>query len=108
MPALALKESLQLATNEGEVYFALDGDEFDTDEITKFLGIEPSSISRKDKKIPGRHWSFSSCKLSAGKTINELIDVFEMASLITKDTGNRHFLFTYAVSPSHFILAGFR
>ncbi len=63
-------------TNEGEVYFALNGDNFDPEEMTKFLGIQPTSISIKGIPIPKQ----SSSKISSGKIINECIDVYGMAS----------------------------
>ncbi|WP_220745276.1 DUF4279 domain-containing protein, partial [Shewanella colwelliana] len=53
-----------MATNEGRVYFALDGDDFDPDVLTKFLGIEPTSIIRKGEKIPDRLPKSSSWELS--------------------------------------------
>ncbi|WP_230552727.1 DUF4279 domain-containing protein [Teredinibacter turnerae] len=43
---------MSLKTNEGRVYFALDGDNFDPDKVTKLLGIEPTSIRRKGSRIP--------------------------------------------------------
>jgi hypothetical protein len=65
-----------LSTNEGEVYFALDGDNFDPNEITAFLGIEPTSVIVKGK--PGSNKS--SWKFSSGKIINDYIDTYDMAS----------------------------
>ena len=65
-----------METNEGRVYFALDGDNFDIDDLTRFLGIEPTSVIRKGSKIP----KFNSWKLSTENIVNEYIDVFEMAS----------------------------
>ncbi|TAA48297.1 DUF4279 domain-containing protein [Corallincola spongiicola] len=69
-------------TNEGRVYFALDGDDFDPDEITRFLGIEPTSVKRKGSKIPGRVPRMSSWQLSTQNIVDDYIDVFEMATEI--------------------------
>lgn len=69
-------------TNEGRVYFALDGDDFDPDEVTKFLGIKPTSIKRKGEKIPGRRPKMNSWILSTENIVNDYIDVFKMASEI--------------------------
>ena len=71
-----------MKTNEGIVYFALDGEEFDPDEITNFLGIEPTSIIRKGEKIPGKFPKINSWQISTKQVVNECIDVFEMASEI--------------------------
>lgn len=70
-----------METNEGYVYFAFDGKDFDPHELTKFLGIEPTSAWRKGTKIPERgipkkdEWIFSSEKIA-----QELIDIYEMSS----------------------------
>lgn len=67
--------------NEGEVYFALFGDEFEPDEVTKIIGIEPTKIWRKGSPIP----RFTFWKYSTGKVENEVVDVYEMSSsLIAK------------------------
>lgn len=74
-----------MGTNEGRVYFALDGDDFDPDEITKFLGIEPTSTKRKGSGIPGKIPKISSWELSTENVVDEFIDVFQMsADIINK------------------------
>ncbi len=72
----------QLETNEGRVYFALDGDDFDPDELTEFLGIEPTSIKRKGETIPGRIPKMNSWTISTENIDADQIDVFEMAEEI--------------------------
>ncbi|WNO08449.1 DUF4279 domain-containing protein [Teredinibacter sp. KSP-S5-2] len=69
-------------TNEGRVYFALDGDDFEPDEVTKFLGIEPTSIRRKGSKIAGKIPKMSSWELSTNNIVNDHIDIFEMSTKI--------------------------
>ena len=71
-----------METNEGRVYFALDGDDFDPDGITEFLGIEPTSVTRKGSRVPGKIPKMNSWELSTEQVINEYIDVFEMATEI--------------------------
>ncbi len=62
--------------NEGEVYFALIGDEFEPDEVTKIIGIEPSRTWRKGNPIP----RCTSWVYSTGMVEDEVVDVFEMSS----------------------------
>ncbi len=67
-------------TNEGEVYFALDGEDFDPSEITEFLGIEPTSVLVKGNPRPKKN----SWKLSSGKIINNYIDTYILASSLIR------------------------
>ena len=71
-----------METNQGRVYFALDGDDFDPDEVTDFLGIQPTSIRRKGSKVPGKIPKMNSRELSTDNIVNDYIDVFEMATEI--------------------------
>ncbi len=71
-----------MSTNEGRVYFALDGDDFDPDEVTEFLGIKPTSIRRKGSKVPDKIPRMSSWELSTDNIVNDHIDVFEMSTEI--------------------------
>lgn len=68
--------------NEGRVYFALDGDDFDPDEVTKFIGIEPTSVMRKGSKAGGKSPKVSSWTISTENVIDEYIDVLGMATEI--------------------------
>ena len=76
-------------TNEGEVYFALDGDDFDPDEVTEFLGIKPTSIRRKGSKVSGKIPKMNSWELSTGDIVNDYIDVFEMATKVVNKLKDR-------------------
>ncbi|MFK5971138.1 MAG: DUF4279 domain-containing protein [Candidatus Marithrix sp.] len=71
-----------MATNEGRVYFALDGDDFNPDDVTHLLDIEPTFIVRKWSKIPNRIPVKSSWELSTDNVVNNFIDVFSMADSI--------------------------
>lgn len=82
-----------MTTNEGKVYFALDGDDFDPDEVTKLLGIKPTSVMRKGENIPGKLPKKNSWKLSTDNVVNDYIDVFEMATLIVDQLEpKKHFI----------------
>jgi Domain of unknown function (DUF4279) len=65
-------------TNEGEVYFALYGDEFDPDDVTNLIGLEPTTTKRKGSPIP----KFTSWAISTGKLENDVIDVYDMSSAL--------------------------
>lgn len=71
-----------MSTNEGRVYFALDGDDFDPDEVTNFLGIQPTSVMRKGSRVHGKFPAKSSWAFSTPNVVNEYIDVFDMAAEI--------------------------
>ncbi|GET34637.1 hypothetical protein PbJCM13498_35000 [Prolixibacter bellariivorans] len=75
-----------METGNSYVYFALKGDNFDTDEVTNRLGIEPTDSWRQGEK--GKYKSaveFASWKLTAAKgkeylQIDNLVD--EIVSLL--------------------------
>ena len=69
-------------TNQGRVYFALYGDDFDPDEMTEYLGIEPTSVKRKGSRIPEKFPKTNSWELSTSEVVSEYIDVFDMATEI--------------------------
>ena len=63
-------------TNTGEVYFALYGDDFEPEELTHFVGIEPTSVHRKALPLPKQ----SSWQVSSGKLENDVIDIYEASN----------------------------
>jgi len=71
-----------MKTNEGRVYFAFDGDDFDPDVVTKLLGIEPSYIKRKGERIPGKIPKRSSWVLSTEDVKSEYVDIYDMSTQI--------------------------
>ena len=71
-----------METSKGRVYFAFDGDDFDPDEITKFLGLEPTNIMRKGSRIPGKIPKMNSWELSTDQVIDEHIDIYELSTQI--------------------------
>lgn len=64
------------------MYFAFDGEDFNPDDITDYLGIEPTDISRKGERIPDKVPRYNSWKLSTKNIVNEIIDVDELASQV--------------------------
>jgi len=72
-----------LASNKGRAYFALLGYHFNPDDITRLLGIEPTSVdaagaySGLDKPV------ISSWELST-ETITGEVDVFALTDIIVK------------------------
>ena len=71
-----------MADNECRVYFAFYGDGFDPEELTRFIGIEPTSTKLKGEKVPGRVPKNSSWTLSTDNVSGERADVYELASEI--------------------------
>jgi len=73
-----------LNKNEGKVYFAFDGEDFNPHEITNFLGLQPSKIKLKAELPSGKLPKYSSWILSTENIVNEYIDVFDMATSLVK------------------------
>ncbi len=70
--------------NEGKVYFAFDGKDFNPHDITDFLGIQPTKIRLKGELPSGKLPKYSSWILSTENIVNEYIDVFDMATSLVK------------------------
>ena len=82
-----------MPTNEGRVYFALDGDDFDPDDVTDFLGIKPTSTRVKGSKIPDKIPRVNTWELSTDNIINDYIDVFEMSTeIVNKLKGKKELI----------------
>ncbi|MBA3238296.1 MAG: DUF4279 domain-containing protein [Parachlamydiaceae bacterium] len=71
--------------NEGRVYFCLFGDDFDPNEVTEFLGINPTSIQIKGERVPNIFPKESSWMLSTDNIVNDLVDVYTLATSIVND-----------------------
>ena len=70
--------------NEGKVYFAFDGDDFNPNEITKLLKIQPSNIRLKNS-LPSRKLpKFSSWIFSSDNIVDEIIDIYDMTTVLVK------------------------
>ncbi len=78
-----IKEETILASNNGRAYFALLGYHFNPDDITRVLGIEPTSVnaagaySGLDKPV------ISSWELST-ETVTGEVDVFALTDILVK------------------------
>lgn len=53
--------------------------------MTEFLGIEPTSIRRKDSKVPSKIPKMNSWELSTDNIVNDNNDVFEMSTNIVNN-----------------------
>jgi len=72
-----------MASNEGRAYFALSGYHFNPDDITRLLGIEPTSVDASGAHSPLDKPVISSWEISTGMHIDD-IDVYKMTDVITK------------------------
>ena len=70
--------------NEGRVYFSFDGINYDPNEITKILNIEPTQIRYKGELPSGKLPKRTSWVLSTSNIVDEYIDIYQMATSITK------------------------
>jgi len=76
-------EDIVLASNKGRAHFTLSGYHFNPDDITRLLGIEPTSIdatgasSELDKPV------ISSWELSTD-TITDDIDIYKLTDILIK------------------------
>ncbi len=70
--------------NEGRVYFAFDGTDYDPSEITKILNIEPTQIRYKGELPSANLPKKTSWMLSTPNIVDEYIDIYQMATSITK------------------------
>jgi hypothetical protein len=72
-----------MASNEGRAYFALSGYHFNPDDITRLLGIEPTSVDASGAHSPLDKPVISSWEIST-KMHTDDIDVYKMTDVITK------------------------
>ena len=70
--------------NEGRVYFAFQGDNFDPNEITKLIGINPTKIRLKNELPSGKLPKFNSWIFSSENVVDEVIDIYEMTTSLVK------------------------
>jgi hypothetical protein len=72
-----------LASNKGRAYFTLAGYHFNPDEITKLLGIEPTSVNSAGANSGLDKPVISSWELSTDSVTDD-VDVFELTNIIVK------------------------
>ena len=71
-----------MRTNEGYVYIALRGDNFDPNAITSFLGVDPTSTTRKGERVPGKVPRHNTWKLSTERIVHDYIDVYDLSASV--------------------------
>jgi hypothetical protein len=72
-----------LASNKGRAYFGLSGYHFNPDDITRVLGIEPTSVDTGGLAGSLDKPTISSWELST-ETITEDVDVYKLTEIILK------------------------
>ena len=72
-----------MASNEARAYFSLAGYSFDPDNITRVLGIEPTSVNRAGAGMGMDRPAISSWELSTEKFIDD-IDVYAITNELIK------------------------
>lgn len=72
-----------MASNKARAYFALSGYHFDPDDITRLLGIEPTSVDASGARSPLDKPVISSWEIST-ETMTDNIDVYKMTDIIIK------------------------
>jgi hypothetical protein len=72
-----------MASNEGRAYFALSGYHFNPDDITRLLGVTPTTINAAGAHSPLDKPVISSWELSTEMHTDD-IDVYKMTDVITK------------------------
>ncbi len=72
-----------MASNKGRAYFMLAGYHFDPADITKLLGIEPTSIDSSGAKSGLDKPLLSTWELSTD-TVTNNVDVFDLTDIIIK------------------------
>lgn len=72
-----------MASNEGRAYFALSGYHFNPDDITRLLGIKPTSVDASGAHSPLDKPVISSWEISTEMHSDD-VDVYKMTDVITK------------------------
>ncbi len=72
-----------MASNKGRAYFTLAGYHFNPDEVTRLLGIEPTSVNAGGMSGSLDKPSISSWELSTD-TVTEDVDIYALTELLLK------------------------
>lgn len=72
-----------MASNEGRVHFTLAGYNFNPDDITRVLGIEPTAVDKAGANVGLDKPAISSWELSSDKFTDDF-DVYELTSELIK------------------------
>lgn len=74
-----------MPSNEAQVYFALDGDDFDPEEVTQIIGCVPSKTFRKGDPHGRVSHKSSSWQMSTDTTIDtvdECLDIHRLGDIL--------------------------
>ena len=74
---------LSVASNKGRVFFALSGYHFNPEDITRLIGVEPTSTDAGGLMGSPEKPSISSWELSTD-TVTEDVDVYALTEIILK------------------------
>jgi hypothetical protein len=78
-----INEDIILASNKGRAFFALSGYHFNPDDVTRVLGIEPTSTNAAGMSAGHDKPAISSWEISTD-TITEEVDVYKLTEIILK------------------------
>jgi len=73
-----------VTTNEGRVYFSLDGEAYNPEDVTSLIGLKPSETKVKGSRIPDVYPAMTTWQFSSEKIICECVDVYEMSASVVK------------------------
>ena len=75
-----------MASNKGRAFFALSGYHFNPDDITRIIGVEPTSTNNNGMMGSPEKPSISSWEISTETVIEdtEVVDVYKLTEIILK------------------------
>jgi hypothetical protein len=79
----SIDQGNKLASNKARAHFTLSGYHFNPDDITRLIGIEPTSVDASGAHSPLDKPVLSSWELST-ETMTDNIDVYKMTDIIIK------------------------
>jgi hypothetical protein len=79
----SIDEGNNLASNKARAHFTLSGYHFNPDDITRLIGIEPTSVDASGAHSPLDKPVISSWELST-ETMTDNIDVYKMTDILIK------------------------
>lgn len=77
-PLVSCHVTENFMTNTAEVYFALHGAVLDPDDVTRIVGLEPTSVTRRADPRP----KYSTWTVSSGKVQKDFVDVCNMSAVL--------------------------
>lgn len=80
---LFIDEEIFVASNEGRAYFSLAGYHFNPDDVTRLLGIEPTSVNAAGAGSGMDRPAISLWELSTDK-VTEDVDIYALTDIIIK------------------------